>query len=167
MFCRRDVPDLCTWDVVLFLHIVPLMAALALRPHVPRDEYAARLGRLDFTLLLVWWFYLYVLIVMPWQYVVPDVPAYNRNLNNVYCVEKLALLAGLLACWSTSKGRWRKLYAALFGMSLCYSASSTLANWAIARKSYYSGSALRHSSGRLDGMPHMDRPPHQSGKARN
>src|SRR5215469_7986605 len=28
---RSEVPDLCAWDVVLFLHIVPLMAALAVR----------------------------------------------------------------------------------------------------------------------------------------
>ncbi len=140
VFLRRDVPDLCSWDVILFLHIVPLMAALALRPQVPRDEYAARLGQLDFALLLVWWIYLYVLIVLPWQFVVPDVSAYNRNLNLLYAVEKIALLAGLVVCWTISKGHWRKLYAALFAMSLCYSASSTLANWAIARKSYYSGS---------------------------
>ena len=137
---RSDVPDLCAWDVVLFLHFVPLMAAIALRPHVPRDEYAARVGRLDFALLLVWWFYLYVLVVMPWQYVVPDVVAYNRNLNDVYNVEKIAFLVGLLFLWITSKGPWKRLYAALFGMSLCYSASSTIANWAIARKVYYSGS---------------------------
>ncbi len=137
---RRDVPDLCTWDVVLFLHVVPLMAALALRPHVPRDEYAARVGRLDFALLIVWWLYLYVLIVMPWQYVVPDITAYNRNLNNVYSAEKIVLLAGLIACWIMSKGAWRNLYAGLFGMMLGYSASSTLANWAIGRNAYYSGS---------------------------
>jgi hypothetical protein len=84
---QRDVPDLCVWDVVLFLHIAPLMAALALRPHVLRDEYSGRVGRLDFALLLVWWFYLYVLIVMPWQYVVPDIANYNRNLNNLYAAE--------------------------------------------------------------------------------
>lgn len=137
---RRDVPDLCTWDVVLFLHIVPLMAALALRPHVARDEYAARIGRLDFALLLIWWVYLYVLIVMPWQYVVPDIPAYNRNLNDVYSVEKIALLGGLVACLIMSKGAWKKFYASLFGVMLCYSASSALANWAIARQAYYSGS---------------------------
>ena len=137
---RADVPDLFAGDVILFLHIVPLMAALALRPHVPRDEYSARVGRLDFALLLVWWFYLYVLIVMPWQYVVPDVPAYNRNLNAVYLVEKFAFLAGLVASWMASKGHWKKLYAGLFGMSLCYAFGSTLANWAIARKLYYSGS---------------------------
>src|SRR5208282_3812135 len=96
---RREVPDLYIGDVVLFLHVVPLMAALALRPHAPRDEYVARLGRLDFALLLVWWFYLYVLIVMPWQYVVADVAAYDRNLNAVYITENIAVLVGLLACW--------------------------------------------------------------------
>jgi signal transduction histidine kinase len=140
VFLHRDVPDLWVWDVILFLHLVPLMAALALRPNVARDEYAARLGRLDFALLLVWWFYLYVLIVVPWQYALADVPAYNRNLNLAYSVEKLALLVSLLACWATSKGHWRNLFANLFGMSLCYSAGSAMANWAIGRNAYYSGS---------------------------
>jgi signal transduction histidine kinase len=137
---RREVPDLFNGDVILFLNLVPLMAALALRPHAPRNEYASRLGRLDFALLLVWWFYLYVLIVLPWQYVVTDVATYNHNLNAAYSAEKLALLAGLAASWLGSRGQWRKLYASLFGMNLCYAASSALANWAIARNAYYSGS---------------------------
>ena len=137
---RRDVPDLFAGDIILFLHIVPLMAALALRPHVSRDEYAARIGRLDFALLLVWWFYLYLVIVIPWQYVVSDVEAYNRHLNAVYISEEAAFLLGLCACWITSKGEWKTLYAGLFGMSFCYAVSSTVANWAIARKLYYSGS---------------------------
>jgi signal transduction histidine kinase len=137
---RTDVPDLFAGDIILFLHIVPFMAALALRPHVPRDEYSARVGRLDFALLLIWWFYLYVLLVIPWQYVVADVAAYNLHLNAVYVAEELAFLVGLCACWITSKGASRNLYAGLFGMSLCYAASSTVANWAIGRKVYYSGS---------------------------
>ena len=137
---RSEVPDPSAWDVLLFLHFVPLMAAIALRPHVPRDEYAARVGHLDFVLLLVWWLYLYVFIVMPWQYVTLDVAAYDRNLNNIYNTEKLVFLGGLIACWATSKGHWRRFYAALFAMSICYSAASTVANWAIARKAYYSGS---------------------------
>ena len=136
---RREVPDLCIGDIVLFLHLVPLMAALALRPHAPRDEYAARLGRLDFALLLVWWFYLYVLIVMPWQYVVVNVAAYDRNLNTVYLTENIAFLAALFACWIGSKGHWRTLYAGLFGMSFCYTLGSALANWAIVRNVYYTG----------------------------
>ena len=137
---RHRVPDIFVGDVVLFLNIVPMMAAIALRPHVARDEYAARLGRLDFALLLVWSLYLYVLIVIPWQYVVPDVAAYERNLNNAYSAEKIAFLLGLAACWIGSRGAWRNLYFSLFGMSFTYSASSALANWAIARNAYYSGS---------------------------
>jgi signal transduction histidine kinase len=137
---RRDVPDLCVGDMVLFLHVVPLMAALTLRPHAPRDEYAARLGRLDFALLLLWWLYLYVFLVIPWQYVMPDAPAYDRNLNNLYLAENIALLVGLGACWFGSKSHWRGFYANLFGMSFCYASSSTLANWAIAKNSYYTGS---------------------------
>lgn len=137
---HRDVPDLCSWDVVLFLHIVPLMAALGIRPQFSRDEYSARVGRLDFALLLVWWFYLYVVIVMPWQYVVPDLTAYNRNLNDVYSTEKVALLTGLMVSWSVSKGAWKKVFASLFAMSLCYSGGSALANWAIGRRTYYTGS---------------------------
>ena len=137
---RRDVPDLCAWDVILFLHIVPLMAALGIRPQFSRDEYSARVGRLDFALLLAWWFYLYVLIVMPWQYVHPELRAYNRNLNDVYSTEKLVLLAGFLGSWTVSKGAWRRVFASLFTMSLCYSGASALCNVAIARKTYYTGS---------------------------
>jgi nitrogen-specific signal transduction histidine kinase len=140
VFLRTDMPDLFAGDIIIFLHIVPLMAALALRPHVPRDEYAARVGRLDFALLLLWWIYLYVLIVIPWQYVVNDVAAYNRHLNAVYVSEEIAFLVSLCACWITSTGAWRSLYAGLFGMSFCYAASSTAANWAIGRKVYYTGS---------------------------
>lgn len=137
---RQAIPDIFAGDVVLFLNIVPMMAAIALRPHVARDEYAARLGRLDFALLLVWWLYLYVLMVIPWQYVVPDVAAYERNLNSAYSAEKIAFLLGLAACWIGSRGAWRQLYFSLFGMSFTYSASSALANWAIAHNTYYSGS---------------------------
>jgi len=140
VWLHRDVPDLYTGDIVLFLHIVPLMAALALRPHLQRDEYAARLGRLDFALLMIWWVYLYVLIVMPWQYAVANLEVYSRNLNAVYLAEKVVFLSALVACIAGSKGPWRTFYASLFGASFTYAASSYLANWAIARNVYYSGS---------------------------
>jgi signal transduction histidine kinase len=137
---RRDVPVIFAGDVVLFLHIVPLMAAVGLRPHIPGDEYAARTGRLDFALLVVWWIYLYVLIVIPWQWVLAHGEGYNWNLNALYVTEEIAFLLSLVACWRTSKGHWRNLYASLLGMSVCYAASSTVANWAMGRNMYYSGS---------------------------
>jgi signal transduction histidine kinase len=139
VFQRTEVPDLFSGDLVLFVHIVPLIAAIAMRPHVPRDQYAARLGHLDFALLFVWWVYLYVLLVMAWQYATPDPDHYSDNLNAVYLVEKLFFLAALAACWAGSKGRWKSFYANLFGASLLYAASSYVANWALSHRVYYSG----------------------------
>lgn len=140
VWLRTDVPELCAADAIMFLHIVPLMAALALRPHALQDEYAARLRRLDFALMIVWWGYLYILVVIPWQYVVADIPAYNANLNALYSIEKLVFLGTLLIAWIGSKSGWKTFYANLFGASFVYAASSHIANWAIGRHLYYSGS---------------------------
>ena len=140
VWLRLDVPDLFAGDIVLFLHIAPMMAALALRPHAPQEEYSSRLRRLDFTLMMVWWMYLYVLAVMAWQYVVPNIDAYNDNLNLLYLIEKLAFLGALFVAWMNSRGGWKLFYANLFGASFTYAASSHIANWAIGRHSYYTGS---------------------------
>jgi signal transduction histidine kinase len=140
VWLRVDVPDLCAADMVLFLHIVPLMAALAIRPHAPQDEYAARLRRLDFALMMVWWAYLYTLIVIPWQYIIANVPAYDNNLNSLYLIEKLAFLSAVFLAWMGSKEGWKTFYASLFGAGFTYAASSHIANWAIGRHVYYSGS---------------------------
>jgi signal transduction histidine kinase len=140
VWLRTAVPDLCAADIILFLHIVPLMAAVALRPHAPQDEYAARLRRLDFALMMAWWAYLYVLIVIPWQYIVANVPAYGDNLNSLYLIEKVAFLSALFLAWRDSKDGWKTFYASLFGASFTYAASSYIANWALSRHTYYSGS---------------------------
>src|ERR1700747_3713883 len=65
VFLRQEVPDVFWGDVILFLHIVPMMAPLVLQPHAEQDERTTRLGSLDFALLLVWWLYLYVFAVIP------------------------------------------------------------------------------------------------------
>ncbi len=158
VWLRANVPDLCAADMVLFLHIVPLMAALALRPHAPQDEYAARLRRLDFALMMIWWAYLYVLIVIPWQYILANPPAYANNLNSLYLVEKLAFLGALLLAWMDSKDGWKIFYASLFGACFTYAASSYVANWALSRHVYYSGSLYDIPLACLHGVDHRDRP---------
>jgi signal transduction histidine kinase len=140
VWLRADVPDLCAGDIILFLHIVPMMAALALRPHAPQQDYSARLRRLDFALMMVWWMYLYVFAVMAWQYIVPNIQAYNDNLNLLYLIEKIAYLSALVVAWMNSRGSWRVIYANLFGASLTYAAISYFDNWALAHQAYYSGS---------------------------
>src|SRR5262245_50153246 len=48
VFLRRDVPNPFAGDVVLFLHLVPMTAALAMQPHAGQDNRTTRLGSLDF-----------------------------------------------------------------------------------------------------------------------
>jgi signal transduction histidine kinase len=140
VYLRTDVPNPFVGDIVLFLHIVPMMAALALQPHVKQHDRAARLGALDFSLLLIFWVYLWIYNLIPWQYVQTIESAYAHNLNVLYSTEKLVFLAGLAILWNRSKGVWRPLYAHLFGANLLYAFSSYFANLAIEKNIYYSGS---------------------------
>ena len=137
---RSEVPNPFVGDVVLFLHIVPMTAALALQPHVQQEDRSNRLGTLDFALLLIWWLYLYLFAVIPWQYVHAYEPSYDYNLNILYLTEKVVFLAGVGMLWVRSEGTWRMIYANWFGAGLTYSLISYIANWAIERKIYYSGS---------------------------
>ncbi len=137
---RMDVPDPFLGDIVLFLHLVPMIAALAVLPHLHEDERDERVRMLDFTLLLTWWVFVYVYTVIPWQTVQVDEPAYNANLNLAYLIEKLLLLGALAVLAYTAKGGWRQLYGQLLGASALYASSSYVATWAIGRKLYYSGS---------------------------
>jgi len=138
---QKDVPNLFAGDVVLFVHLVPMIAALAVQPHVHQDQRHTRLGSLDFIMLLIWWLYLYVVTLIPWQYVSPDPNIYQHNLNVIYSWEKFVLLGGLCVLCLRSSGYWRRVYLSWFGCMLIYSSSSYFANWAIERKVYFSGSA--------------------------
>jgi len=137
---RKDVPDPFAGDIVLFLHLVPMMAALALAPHQQQDERDARISTLDFAFLLTWWLFLYVYAVIPWQYVQVNESVYSSNFNQVYLTEKLVLLVALVVLVNVSQGGWRHLYAQLLGASALYASSSYVANWAIGHQIYYSGS---------------------------
>jgi len=137
---HMEVPNPFWGDIILFLHIVPMMAAVALQPHREQDERTTRLGSLDFVLLLIWWLYLYLYTVIPWQYALTNETKYEHNLNWLYLTEKLALLVGLALVWSRSRGAWRKIYALWFSAGLTYALSSYLANWAIEKNIYHTGS---------------------------
>jgi len=137
---RQDVPEVFSGDVVLFLHLVPMMAALAVLPHLCDDERGARIRMLDLSLLLIWWVFLYVYVVIPWQTVHVDAAIYGANYNLVYLTEKLVLLVCLAFLAYTARGGWRHLYGQLLGASALYASSSYLANWAIERQTYYTGS---------------------------
>jgi nitrogen-specific signal transduction histidine kinase len=140
VFKREDVPNPFLGDVVLFLHLVPMIAALAVLPHLRENDRDERIRMLDFILLLTWWVFIYVYAVIPWQTVQFDEATYSANFNLAYLTEKLVLLGSLAILAHSAQGGWRQLYGQLLGASALYASSSYVANWAIGHKLYYSGS---------------------------
>lgn len=140
VYLRQEIPNPFTGDVVLFLHVVPMMAALAVQPHIQRNDRSLRLASLDFFLLLTWWLYLYLFIVIPWQYISPDVATYGKSFDLLYACEQVVLLSGALLVWRTSRGSWRDIYGNFSKAAVLYSLGSILAGVAIDTNSYYTGS---------------------------
>ncbi len=140
VFLRREIPNPFVGDVILFLHVVPMMAAVAVQPHVHRDGRTTRLGTLDFALLLTWWLYLYLFIVIPWQYVSPIESVYGRGFDLLYAAEQLVFAVSLVLVSRRSSGRWRTIYRQLLGAALLYCIGSMAASEAIDLHFYYTGS---------------------------
>ncbi|MGA8491919.1 MAG: GGDEF domain-containing protein [Terriglobales bacterium] len=140
VFLHTEVPNPFIGDVALFLHLVPLMGALAIRPDLEWDEPVVRMGALDFLLLVVWWLYLYLFVVIPWQYVWPQQELYGRSFDSLYFLEHLVFVAFSAAVWWRSSGAWKIIYANLLGASLLYACSSITASVAIDLGKYYTGS---------------------------
>lgn len=140
VYLNRDVPDPFGGDIVFFLRGIPLIAALALRPHLKREELRIGLGYLDFALLLTWWTFVYVFFVLPWMYVVKSGEIYNYAFNLLNTVQQLVVVAGFGIFWLRTRNAWRTLYACLFAASALYMLGSLTVNVAISRNGYYTGS---------------------------
>jgi len=137
---HRQIPDPFVFDIVLFFHAVPMIAAVAWRPDVAQKEGGVALHLLNFLTLCGWWVFLYAFIVFPYQYVTPDVAKYNQYYDLLYAVENGLLIGVLVVASITSSGGWRRLYLHILAVSVLYGINSQLLDRAAADSSYYSGS---------------------------
>ena len=137
---QKPLPKLFAGDVLLILPGALMLAGLLLRPHLQQSEHASRLGVLDFVLLMLWWVYIYVYLVMSWQYVSPNEDLYNRNYDRLYMVETLVVLVVLGILVKRSAGAWRGFYVLIFGAVLFYAICFVLENRAIELTTYFNGS---------------------------
>src|SRR5205807_126725 len=80
-------------DMILFVHLVPMIAAVAWRPDQLRAGSHHPLSALHFLMLLGLLVFLYAFLVFPHQYVVLNVEAYNRDFDVLYDLESAVLLA--------------------------------------------------------------------------
>jgi len=137
---RRRLPDMYPADALLFLAGAPMIAGLLLRPHRQPSSASARLGLLDFLLLLLWWFNLYVSFVVCWQYPAPNYPIYSRNFDLLSEAESVLLLIVLFLFWRESSGRWKRFYAFFFGAAIFNAIAFFIINRALGQGTYYTGS---------------------------
>jgi signal transduction histidine kinase len=112
--------------VVIFLHVVPLLAALVLRPHVRGVGESLRAGRIDFCLLAWLFLYAYVFLAVPWRLISPNAPLFEIRDFQLCTVENVIFLAALGFTATHARGKWRPVYAHLFGASVVYLAGRML-----------------------------------------
>jgi len=137
---RSLVPHVWFMDIVLFLHLVPMIAAVGLRPHRAEREARFRGGMLEFLLLLVWWLFLYAFIVFPAQYIAINSNIYRKNFAALYLAETAVFLLVLCIAARGATSGWRLVYLNLMGASLLYAVASQALSYSLDTGKYYSGS---------------------------
>ena len=137
---HRPIPDPFVFDIILFFHAVPMIAAVAWRPDLATKRGKVLLSLLNFLMLFGWWVFLYAFIVFPNQYITLDVHKYNVYYDLLYAVENGLLVAVLVLAAFTSTSGWRRLYLHFLGASILYAINSQLLDRAAANSTYYSGS---------------------------
>src|SRR5579864_403869 len=107
---HRPIPDPFLFDIILFFHTVPMIAAVAWRPDLLAKRGKILLSLLNFLMLCGWWIFLYAFIVFPHQYVALNAAKYNVYYDGLYAVENALLVGVLILGAVTSSGGRRRLY---------------------------------------------------------
>ena len=137
---QKPVPVIFAGDVLLYLPGIFLLSAFLLRPHLEQSRRNARLGAVDFLLLVVWWVFFYVYLVSCWQYVSPNEALYNRNYDRLYLFEIFIVASVLVNLIRKSDGDWRRFYALYLGAIAFNYLWFSLENRAIENYTYFVGS---------------------------
>src|SRR5208282_5721931 len=135
-----EVPDNSIADPMLFLHIVPLMAAaVAVLPH--RNVSDRKLYRviLDSLLLLFFWSFLYVYVVFTYHHLSSNANSYGLRFDTLYLLENWVLIFALGILSLRGQAPWKAIYLHLLGASTLYAVSSAVANLAVDSGGYVNG----------------------------
>src|SRR5258708_27244859 len=117
-----------------------MMAAAALRPGSRQQEQKFHLSTLNFLILLLWWIYIYMFLVYPNEYILPNKVFFDRYYYVLF-VSEFALLQAILGGMAmVARGAWRKIYWHLFFAGSLYLLAYQWLNAALGREQYYSGS---------------------------
>jgi signal transduction histidine kinase len=140
LWLRREVPDIPIADILLFVKLVPLTAAIALEPHKSNDARFRAFGLLDVSILTLYSLYLYAFCVFAYRLLPGAVEVYNFHFDVADAIgnQIFALVAGIAML--RTRGPWHNLYRVYFFAAAGYCLSSDVSNVAIDMGRYYSGS---------------------------
>ena len=140
LILQKKIPGMYPADALLFLAGAPMMAGLLLRPHRQPAERSTRLGVLDFSLLFLWWLFLYLSFVVSWQYPSPNQDMYSHNFDWLSIAESVLLAGIVLIFWRESPRPWKRFYAFFFGSVIFNAVAFYVLNQALERGAYFTGS---------------------------
>jgi len=133
----QQYPDNAIFAVPLFLHIVLLIAAIAVRPHVRTASERPYRTTVNFLLLLFFWVFLYAYFVLPLHHAA--LFHFEYRFEAFYFPENLFLIATLGVLAFRAHAPWSLIYRHLFGASALYALGSLAANLVFGRRGYAPG----------------------------
>lgn len=109
----KQTPSMYLGDACVFLAWTALILGFALRPHAELTPQHQRLGTLDLLFFFLTGIYLYVFLVLPWQYLAPEPQSYGAAYKFLALAQDVILLSIVILGWKHSSGRWRHFYILL------------------------------------------------------
>lgn len=136
---RLPMPTPQPGDILLILHVVPIMMALAMLPHLAPKSGSSLSSNLQFPLIACWWVYLYFQFVFVWQVLSHNPPAFHRNFNLLYHTELTTVIIALFYLSQRSQNGWQEIFNHYLIGFLIYAPSSAIINILIQQHLYVSG----------------------------
>ena len=136
---HTEVPDNSIADPVLFLHIVPLMAAVATLPHSARIRPQAISSDFELSSLTVFLGLSLCLHCLSLPVFVLQRHRYALRFDILYLIENLALVLAVGILSLRVQYPWKMICLHLLGASALYALSSAVANIAIDSGGYVNG----------------------------
>ena len=109
----KQTPSMYLGDACVFLAWTALILGFALRPHAELTPQHQNLGTLDLLFLFLTGVYLYVFLVIPWQYLSPEAISYGAAYKFLALSQDVILLSIVILGCKHSSGRWRHFYILL------------------------------------------------------
>ena len=140
LWFARPVPDAPIVDILLFVKVVPLTAAVVVGPDRNQNSRFRAFGLLHVFILMLYSLYLYAFGVFAYRLLPGAVDIYNFHFNLADATGNQVFTIVVGIALLRSRGNWRGLYRIFFFAAACYGLASNISNVAIDMGRYYTGS---------------------------